>query len=142
MVDVKKHVKGRIDNAKERIDTAKETVKEARSTLTDVIAKAEKAGREQFQELVALGGKYEPRVSEALESRFGDRLDPVLNKVRGFIADNSAEAEKPKTAARKPAARKPAAKKPAAKKTVAKKPAAKKPATTTRAKASPAKAKA
>lgn len=134
MVDVKKHVKG-------RIDTAKETVKEARNTLTDVIAKAEKAGRDQFHELVALGEKYEPRVSEVIEGRFGDRLDPVLNKVRGFIADNAAPAEKPKTAAKKPAARKPAAKKPAAKKPAARKTVAKKPATT-RAKASAAKAKA
>lgn len=128
MLDVKKHVKG-------RIDTAKDTVKEARNTLSDVIAKAEKAGRDQFQELVALGEKYEPRVSEVLEGRFGDRLDPVLNKVRGFIADNAAPASKPKTAAKKPAARKPAAKKPVARKTTAKKPA------TTRAK-STAKAKA
>ncbi len=134
MVDVKKEVK-------ERIDTARETVKGARDALGEAIARAEKAGREQFQELVArgeaLGEKYEPRITELagkVEPRLGEIVETQLGNIRGFVRDlnarlaekSAAPAEKPKAAAKKTAARKPAAKKAAAKKTAARKPVAKK----------------
>ncbi len=131
MVDVKKEVK-------ERIDTARETVKGARSALSEVIARAEKAGREQFQELVArgdaLGEKYEPRIAELagkVEPRLGEIVETRLGSIRSFVKDlnermaqqAAAPAEKPKAAAK--ATRKaPARKTSTAKKTAAKKPAA------------------
>ncbi len=143
MVDVKKEVK-------ERIDTARETVKGARNALNDAIVRAEKAGREQFQELVArgeaLGEKYEPRITELagkVEPRLGEIVETQLGTIRGLVRDlnarlaekSAALAEKPKAskstkaAARKPAARKAPAKKAATRATKTTKAASKKPET-------------
>ncbi len=117
MVDVKKEVK-------ERLENARETVKGAKSSLSDVIAKAEKKGREQFQELVAMGEKMEPRIMEVLETRFAP-IHRIIKDLNERFADKSAEAaEKPaaKKAAAKPAARKAAGSKATgARKTTAKK---------------------
>lgn len=119
MVDVKKEVQ-------ERIDTARETVKGARDALSEAIARAEKAGREQFQELVArgdaLGEKYEPRIAEfagKADPRLGELVEARIGSLRSFmkdlndrIAEKAPAAAKPKAkATRKAPARKPAAKK-------------------------------
>ena len=127
MVDVRKQVQ-------ERIETARETVKGARDTLGEVIARAAKAGREQFQELVAmgdaLGEKYEPRIAELagkVEPRLGELVENRIGSLRGFMKSlnerlaekSAAPADKPKAASRKAPARKSAAKKA----TTAKKPA-------------------
>lgn len=119
MVDVKDVKK----EVKERLETARETVKGAKTSLSEVIAKAEQKGREQFQDLVAMGEKMEPKIMEVLETRFAP-LHRIVKDLNERFADKSA------AVAEKPAAKKAAAKPAAGKTTRAKASTAKK--TTTR----------